>query len=786
MSLTQSPTRAKACTGKQIARERNETHLFEHRFELRRKIALDELTLRKFLPNNDWYKVKAIYLFEAGLSNCDIPPPFKSMFEKVDIVYLSRNLFTSVSISSVWRSFPEAWWVDLSSNNIESLGHAELPAALGSLNLSRNSFDITELSLISHVHIFRLFIHSWIGQLSIQEVCFIIVQMLHVWVMNEEYISWYDRAAAKAFISRFNVQSIVQQTRSTWKPSRFCRRESTILHCMQRLMTADTDYLRLDILLEDYIHEAITFNDYAASISSCKSFVVKRLKPMPVVHSMHSLLNLQHRHRLDLSVLLTASVIFEVPVTLFCDAVSVLMPGILPSEVLYALPLLPSFARTALVSLLRRACRKEQQDLQCFNRLKTKPINQVINVAGAPQADSIPYCSYETAEDFYFLRCFKEFFEDQLTDSTPLRDIIPMEQTQPFSELEEEILAKLPDCPTKLSAKKFDALDKPGHDANSYNSWVSFAARHTIFLITKSPSCPPLTRVAASSAEQELYWKLLPLLQAAEMTLTDLEVVSADACSHGRDIKDRSKLIVARKGAKMSRHATQLAMAMSTLGQHYLPFGMGLPKASISSLRWRGEDAIVNRGYEQPWKPSMGSHGVLEATADIAADGMFFVTEQGERAIEPSGSPKARLSARAPVYRISTESNADIGSMPAVDLQARDTVAMSPSAAFRLHSSSPQSPNMRASLREEARPVHLPVACRPQSGLQSSLDLKILYSPAEVLSGRQSPPRMLSEPSLTQSQAELVEMKPASHEVSGRLSVLSAWRALTMLPDRVA
>lgn len=91
-----------------------------------------------------------------------------------------------------------------------------------------------------------------------------------------------------------------------------------------------------------------------------------------------------------------------------------------------------------------------------------------------------------------------------------------------FSELEMEILTKLPDTPTANHAREY--LAGVGKNTTSYRDWVSIACRHTVLALNKAPSCPSLTRPQTSLQAHNLYCEMLPLLRASNMTLSDLDI----------------------------------------------------------------------------------------------------------------------------------------------------------------------------------------------------------------------------------------------------------------------
>lgn len=59
-------------------------------------------------------------------------------------------------------------------------------------------------------------------------------------------------------------------------------------------------------------------------------------------------------------------------------------------------------------------------------------------------------------------------------------------------------------------------------EKEQYSKQASLVARHAVLLLSRAPSCPPLAKRPTSTAAQRSYDALLPLLQRAGMSSTDL------------------------------------------------------------------------------------------------------------------------------------------------------------------------------------------------------------------------------------------------------------------------
>jgi hypothetical protein len=193
----------------------------------------------------------------------------------------------------------------------------------------------------------------------------------------------------------------------------------------------------------------------------------------------------------------------------------------------------------------------------------------------------------------------------------------------PFSELELEILDKLPDVPTQSSAASYfrdkaaEAASGAAMTSASYKEWIPFAARHTVLLLTKAPACPPLTRPQQSKVKQELYFDLLPILRAANMTMNDLDLAFTGPGKDGRMLHSRTKMsgtsVKIRAAAESSqsgklsggaggadKSVSSFGKDAALMGGNALPFGVGLPKAvPESTLSWKVQE--VPRNYYKAW-----------------------------------------------------------------------------------------------------------------------------------------------------------------------------------------
>lgn len=667
--------------------------------------SLDDVTLEKLLPRSDWAEVKVVFLQGAGLSNCETEGP--SPFHEVVIANLTNNSIQVEGLSSIWKTFPAVWWVDISDNFINSLSVADFPAALGFLSLHHNEIDLSDLKYLSSMHLMRLIFNE---ELEDKEIYQAIALLPLTWCINDQFISWQDRIKAKSLAEG----EVVHTMPTRWKPPREGPEHQFLLRLQQGLSTQDSwsDHQKLDSLLEEFILYSDLFN---ASIASTR----KVGKSISVVRDVHFFLLLPHRQRLDLSVMLAISVAFDIPENVFREAVAlILTEGAGPVGDLLALPTLPRFARTAISSLLTRISRQEQRELQCYGSLRRKVIER-----------------YDNSQP---LKSIHNYLNMPIAPGAPPKDALPNSESMVFTDLELEILSKIPDAPTRLTT-----LHNP--------TWASFAARHTIFLLNKCPSCPSLTRAPKSANEQETYWALLPLLKAAEMTLSDLDLRKWGSDKDGRKIINISRALNLQKDGRKSKRKEKVAQALSILASSsngssspfvYVPFGYGLPNASIKSLRWAAEDYECRREYPRPWdlslqvpidvedpKQSEAAREMEEGTKEqnpvdqpIESGNDFFLTTTNEALI--ARSPSRRLSGESAAP---TSSSVGMGSIFRLD-ESTLSAPVSPHRRADVPANY-QSPKNKMSPNSLSHPDSFPAVFRPHSISPSGSKLHMIHSP---------------------------------------------------------
>ena len=576
-----------------------------------------------FVKANEQFESINCYLVDTNNNDDSNIPVVVPLLENITSLYVSRNLLSESALEILWKQFPSLWWIDLSFNAIQSLS-IQYPLALGLLNLlGNNKIDLeSNLSFLSSLHILRL--HATIPQVILEaydmsEAIFIAIKLPNVWVINDDYITKTDRAKSKAVAAtsastssdlRVDIQfaittpvvgkliddsSIITDNIANQSTSlnevivsnthNFANIHTrNLLRAIQEcpLDGIEEDEYRLDILLEDYYQQAAYFNHFVENNNMSHHSQHGRLQYMPIV-DLHALTKLPHRLRLDLTAVLTSSLLMPIPKVLLRDALIIQLSKYILMSDIECFIQLPKFVRTALISILRRISKKEKDDLGYYGHLRSKLIIDADlkhKQAEFVQCSSLilPELHYMSCEGFYFLRAIKAYLDAPLDYSnmktnTSSSEVIPISRDDEFTALELEILDKLPDIPNS-SCLNYNNR-KTTNGAVTSMDWISFAARHTVLLLTKSPSCPPLTRVQRSKVKQDLYIDMLPLLKAASMTLSDLDIHTYGPGKDGRILSSKTKMLGIRRPVHDRAKDKRLDDDIDYLGARMLPFGAG-------------------------------------------------------------------------------------------------------------------------------------------------------------------------------------------------------------------
>lgn len=441
---------------------------------------LSEATLTKFVDTS-FEESQVVVVRSQWLDDLAKEGEEAPVLPRATIVNLSDNKLTSASIQRLWQMFPSAWWIDLSDNNIKDFDFP-LPVVLGSLSLTGNTMDAKELETLAKVHILRIKLTP-LSAVSVglsskaAGVTLITTKLLpNVWVVNDDFISFSDRVRSTKFhlsqqnietgeaaigeVTSINITVPQRITAGDWSAIRASPKASSLACVLQEiaLSTPESDFFRLDVLLEDYLEEASIYNKFVRKLQIFNNSAVKPLPFMPIV-DIQELVELPHRLRLDLSAALTASLLFHIPPILFKEALITAMLKHLSLKSMETMLKLPAFVKTAVVCLLRRLCKRELEEIRITQTLVPKP--RAVGGLSNP-------CTYVTADGFNYLRPARKYLERDITvpeyhEECQSPTLDPSNPASPlyFSDLELDMLDNLPDTPTISSSAEavHDLLD---------------------------------------------------------------------------------------------------------------------------------------------------------------------------------------------------------------------------------------------------------------------------------------------------------------------------------------
>ena len=458
--------------------------------------------------------------------------------------------------------FPSCWWMIFRGNDILEIHSDDFYAAMGLLDLSKNHFTLENiLSNLATKHIMRLTLANNTKFDSASPIVrkTLVIVLKNVWVLDDDFICAAERRSAKQFVS---VQSLNISKSKVYMDGDWTglddrnERVSILLGAVQELPENDekADLFKLEILLEDYFEEARIFNRNCTT-GNTRNPKEPKHKHVPQIGSF---LQLPHHIRLDLTVVLTCTILYDLPLLLLVDALTLLLHGHMAPSIVHTLCTMPRFIRTALVCILRTVTAKERQELAHLPTLLKKPANNTFFTdANDP---FIP--TFTSVQGFQHLRAYKEYIALDINDVSNHKFSSTV-HSEHFSELENEILDTLPNTPTYAN--------RPDDGTAGFRDWVSFAARHTILILKKSPACPPLTKPLQQQSHQDMYSRLLPVLRAAGMTYRDLDIELTGPSRDGRSMK---------------------SMKGIDNGGNVLGFGQGLPNSVPNHLIWNTNEPV--------------------------------------------------------------------------------------------------------------------------------------------------------------------------------------------------
>lgn len=175
---------------------------------------------------------------------------------------------------------------------------------------------------------------------------------------------------------------------------------------------------------------------------------------------------------------------------------------------------------------------------------------------------------------------------------------------------------------------------RPEEGSTEFRDWMSFAARHTILILKKSPACPALTKPLTQQSHQDMYDKLVPLLRAGGMTYRDLDIDLTGPRIDGRTV-------------------TIKPSGKSPVAGNVLPYGKGLPKGLPQRLVWNSEITTVAEDSKFELSLMSDESTIAETFEDHKGDIIFPQLEQLTYA-NASQASRTLASQELPEYQMNT------------------------------------------------------------------------------------------------------------------------------------
>ncbi len=384
------------------------------------------------------------------------------------------------------------------------------------------------------------------------------------------------QSTPQVMISYRNEETKLAKNNELWLDFSKNERESILLRVIQKFPTDRRmrEFIKLDILLEDYLEESRIFN---RTVLANKSPAFNQIKK-PVINPT-KFLKLDHSTRLDTAVLLSSTLMFKLPRQLYEESFSVLLGETFSLSEIKACLDLPPFVRTALVAIMKRITLREMSELDYLGQILPK-LHTEWNISGP---EGLPAPLFDTAHGFNHLFPIRKYLDRPMNAPNEKEKEMQLKMAghksfKHFSALENEIIAALPDVVTGNTI-----------NAVGIGNEMSFLARHATLLLARAPACPTLTQPQTSYQSQKFYDEMQPLLKVASMRYADLELVFTGPKKDGR-AKGRGK----DKGS-------------------YLGFGQGLPKSGKLNLTWNTEGREAPPvHYARPWRVQKDQPSLME------------------------------------------------------------------------------------------------------------------------------------------------------------------------------
>ena len=326
----------------------------------------------------------------------------------------------------IFRLHPDLWWLNLRHNNISSLSDLMMPPCIGLLDLSENALPsiVSNLACIEKINILKLnlYIPSSLTSREMKRGASpsgmfaftqkykksrqsVLPYLPNVWCLDNDFVCADERQQATQLIMTAGGSMPLSKVTATYvgySTAPVNSRAKRLLHAINNLPTkvALSEQYKLDILLEEYLEQMLVQKEHPS--------------PPQVEVDLLRLLELPPRVRLDLCALLAAIIMHPLDERMVSTGLRRLLLPLLPKEHIAALPMLPIYVLSALVSQLVQVMRREVEELDFVGYLTPKIL---CGPATAPHTSSYA-SSYSSYKNFSFLRPLKEYL------AAPLQEIV--------------------------------------------------------------------------------------------------------------------------------------------------------------------------------------------------------------------------------------------------------------------------------------------------------------------------------------------------------------------------
>ena len=436
-------------------------------------------------------------------------------------LYASHNQLTDLDGVDDCR---QLWRLDVSHNQVASLEGVSTFTALGYLNVEHNKLTWASLQPLARVNLIQLDIQRGntglqLGSLTdLQFRACVMAVLPRLWVLDGQFITEEERHRAGEWAAD-NLPEAVAAARDAaaarpeiWVPPGSTGEDATLLGTImaQEPIRSDLrDSYRLRCVSQFYMRACALVNEYAATHPASKGRQSLRL---PELHT-RCLLPLPEQDQADICVLLSGVAEYGAPKVVLEEALSVLLAGHAPPQVVFDYARLPHFGAAILVFFL---CELRKSDMD-------RP-------GGGGRS------AQQSAASRHSL-------VSQLWSSMPPTGVICARAlaTELAAEVESAQPVALGDADAYMNldlgtgsggnasgeggdgAQGVDELQRVSDDAER-RAATALRSRHAVILLSRSPSFPSLTDAGTTqtTTERQVLEQVQGLLRAAGMTARDL------------------------------------------------------------------------------------------------------------------------------------------------------------------------------------------------------------------------------------------------------------------------